>query len=229
VPVSRHQLWIVVVTLAGCNQIFGLNDPVTFVDASRPADAGVPVFGDCIVDPFDTLDPAVWTRIVPNVGLQVAATGGELALEGAATTAGEDGVISRSFDLTGGSVEVKLTDSVTQADVSASLTIAADDGDGVFTISRNKDLLIVSIQRPGVSSGTSGAITAPFWRVLHDEPADRLRFEFSSDGSTYVQLHETIAPGVSSMKVSLSAQFSIASAEDRVAFDDAKVTALCPP
>jgi hypothetical protein len=218
---------ILCVALASCNQIFGLNDPVGFVDAAPgPGDAR---FGDCIDDTFDQLDLQVWQRLVPSVaGIRVDVVGGELAIEGMASQIGEAGISSGGYDFRDGSVSVQLTDLLTQADVVAAFEVVI--GGAFLAITRDKDMTSAISSVSGGSAGNVFAQPDPHWRIRHDAASQLVVFETSADGVTFFVRHGILDNlSLSPMTVSLKAGFNAISASDRIAFDNLKLTALCPP
>jgi len=222
--------WIVTsaLAIAGCNSIFGLDDKAAFLPPDGPPLDAEPFFGTCIDDRFDSLDESTWTRFV-TPGITVDAVGGELAIEGTATTGGLAGVKSRAYGFFGGFVEVTLTDSIASQTELATLVLQLDDGARV-TMRRDSARTNVSIM-DGIGTGTIVDETNRLhWRITHNTTDSTLVFDFSVDGMVYDQvgLRAISDTAVSSVELTLRGEYGT-NGSDRIAFDNVKLQGLCPP
>lgn len=195
---------------AGLNSVGG--DNTAFIDNVRvtiqPAGGFLPPL---FTEDFNgaSLNTAKWTTVIPN-STWVTQQSQRLQITIPPNTAGYDGVQSNSsFDFTNRMVQVEVVQPISQAGWCENFIQVWLDGSNYFLIDAGGGSMIFRSMVGGANNQTALALNAyveRFWRIRHDQNANTIYFETSSDGSTWT-VRKTAAVGFSltALRVSLFA------------------------
>ena len=165
--------------------------------------ASLPIFSDNFNDNW--LDPAKWSVIDSNSSAVVSETGQRLQITLAPNTAGYNGVVSNStFDLTGRMVQVEVAQPVSQAGWCENFIQVVSDAKNYYLIDVGGGSLVFRSMVNGVNDQLVIAYDPaafPYWRIRHNEKANTVSFETSSDGINWTT-RKVVAAGFSLEKVS---------------------------
>jgi uncharacterized repeat protein (TIGR01451 family) len=166
------------------------------------------IFSDDFND--NSLDGNKWTIYYPQSTPPVTEQSQQLQITLAANNAGYNGVYSNStFDLTGRMAQVEIAQAVSQAGWTENFFELELDGQNYFLIDSSNNSLLLRARVNGVNDQTVlsyDAATHRHWRVRHDQNANTINFDTSSDGTTWAT-RKTVNPGfaVSSLRFYLMA------------------------
>jgi|GEM_PF-390263 len=147
-----------------------------------------PIFSDNFNS--TTLDASKWSVVAPSSSAVVSDNGQQLQISLQPSTAAYNGVYSNStYDLTGRMVQVEETQAVSQTGWCENYIQIALDGNNYFLMDSGAGSLLMRSMVGGVNNQTvlSFDPTAHrLWRIRHDQTANTINFETSSDGTNWV-------------------------------------------
>jgi len=177
---------VLAIALCGCNQLYGIEQTDIVVV-------------HCMSDDFadGTIDPAIWTILEPTSPMQPIEQNGHVELTIPAQSADAyNGLISRPFDITGGSIVVKLTPGYlpgfteTTANLEASALSHYRTSIGVNTMTFSSNINNNRFTQVPVSYTAA----LQYLRYRHDADAMQIVFETSPDRTTWTEQHRAPEP-----------------------------------
>jgi RHS repeat-associated protein len=177
---------------------YGYRNGQLLITADVTTGPPVPTFSDDFND--NSLDPAKWSVVAPNSPAVVSETGQRLQITLPANTAAYNGISSNStFDLTGKSVQVEVAQTVSQAGWCENFIQVVLDANNYYLIDVGAGSLVFRSMVGGVNNQTVISYDPsafPYWRIRHDQAANTINLETSSNGTTWTT-RKTVTPGFS--------------------------------
>jgi YD repeat-containing protein len=158
----------------------------------------VPTFSDDFND--NSLDTAKWSVVAPTSPAVVSETGQRLQITLPPNTAAYNGISSNStFDLTGKSVQVEVSQTVSQAGWCENFMQVVLDANNYYLIDVGAGSMVFRSMTGGVNNQTVigyDASAFPYWRIRHDQAANTINLETSNNGTSWTT-RKTVTPGFS--------------------------------
>ncbi|HYV00475.1 MAG TPA: RHS repeat-associated core domain-containing protein [Pyrinomonadaceae bacterium] len=177
---------------------YGYRNGQLLITADITTGPPAPSFSDDFND--NLLDTAKWSVVDPNSPAVVSETGQRLQITLPANTAGYNGISSNStYDLTGKSVQVEVAQTVSQAGWCENFIQLVRDANNYFLIDVGAGSLVFRSMVGGANNQTVigyDASAFPYWRIRHDQAANTINFETSTNGTAWTS-RKTVTPGFS--------------------------------
>ncbi|MGH9874933.1 MAG: RHS repeat-associated core domain-containing protein [Pyrinomonadaceae bacterium] len=163
---------------------YGYRNGQLLISADASALPDVPVFSDNYND--NSLDATKWSIFAPTSPATVSEQGQQLRITLAPNTAGYNGVFSNStYDMRGKTVQVEVAQTVSQAGWSENYLQVMLDAQNYYLFDVGSGSMLFRSMVNGVNDQLAigyDPTALPYWRLRHDQTANTVSFETSSNG-----------------------------------------------
>jgi RHS repeat-associated protein len=177
---------------------YGYRNGQLLITADVTTGPPVPTFSDDFND--NSLDTGKWSVVAPNSPAVVSETGQRLQITLPPNTATYNGIYSNAtFDLSGKSVQVEVAQPISQAGWSENFIQVVLDANNYYLISVGSGSLVFRSMTGGVNNQTVIGYDPnafPYWRIRHDQAANTINLETSSNGTAWTT-RKTVTAGFS--------------------------------
>jgi YD repeat-containing protein len=177
---------------------YGYRNGQLLITADITSAPPVATFSDDFND--NSLDTAKWSVVAPTSPAVVSETGQRLQITLPPNTATYNGISSNAtFDLTGKSVQVEVVQTVSQAGWCENFIQVVLDANNYYLIDVGSGSMVFRSMTGGVNNQTVISYTPsafPYWRIRHDQAANTINLETSSNGTAWTT-RKTVTAGFS--------------------------------